>query len=136
MRADTNKIAVRAIRNILDAANSFDVDVGTKKVSCDVSRGTSVAWPDDVVRPDDASGAPAAWPALVIVSCTWDGGKCSLWVPHQGTYLDRTHGCETVHVGLFEAGRWSADAIRRQIATLAPCSATLGPHTTLRETNG
>ena len=38
--------------------------------------------------------------------------------PFAGRYVDREHGCETVHLGLGAGGTWSRDALRKQVGAL------------------
>src|SRR5262245_48087196 len=77
MRGDANKIALRAVQNILDAAKPLDLEVAGKAVTCSVSRVAAEAWPTGGIqgldRPDDGK-----WPAAVDVTCRWEGGGCVL----------------------------------------------------------
>lgn len=38
--------------------------------------------------------------------------------PTTGTYATKEHGCEQIHVGLFEGAAWSTAAIKRQLAAV------------------
>jgi hypothetical protein len=77
MRADANKIALRALGAIFDGARPFDVDIAGTRVACAVARAGAPPWPASAVDGLDAA-TDGPWPAPVSVECTWEGGKCSL----------------------------------------------------------
>jgi hypothetical protein len=52
MRNDANDVALRALRNILDAAQSSDVVVAGKEVSCSTARQAADPWPVDALKSD------------------------------------------------------------------------------------
>lgn len=79
MRADANKIAFRAIRNIIEGAKPFEIDVAGTKIACAVSPAAVQPWPEGGVQGlDEATDGP--WPTAVDVECRWDGGHCALQV--------------------------------------------------------
>jgi hypothetical protein len=79
MRADANQIAFRAIRNIIDGAKPFEVEVAGTKVTCSVSRGAAPPWPQLGVQGLEQE-VDGPWPAPVDVECRWEGGHCNLLV--------------------------------------------------------
>ncbi len=84
MRPDVNKIALRAIRNIMDGAKPFEVEVAGTKVTCGVSRAAAApAWPERGVRGLEPE-ADGPWPTPTDVECKWDGGHC--WLQVQADY--------------------------------------------------
>src|SRR5205085_947361 len=89
VRDDSNKIALRAIRSILDSARHFDLEIGETRVACRVSFGDAPPWPTDVVLIAEADDGP--WPRRVLVECTWPGGKCrfevDIYIWPSGKYL-------------------------------------------------
>src|SRR5688500_15971674 len=90
MRADANKIALRAIRQLLASANPFDIQVGTTKVTCSVTPLLQETWPSAAGGLDPADDGP--WPRGVTVDARWIEGKCRLVVEAYrwptGIYLD------------------------------------------------
>ena len=94
MRADANKIAFRAIRNILDGAKPFEVEIAGTRVTCAVSRASAPPWPERGVQGLEKE-VDGPWPAPVDVECRWEGGLCNLQVqcgywPGQGRYRQQT----------------------------------------------
>lgn len=77
MRADANRIGLRAVRAILNAARSIDSEIAGKRVTVTVARGEAVPWPADGVRGLDPA-LDGSWPAPVDLDCTWAGGHCVL----------------------------------------------------------
>lgn len=79
MRPDSNQIAMRAVRAILEAGHPFDVDIAGTRVSCEVARGAAVAWPERGIRGlDEEKDGP--WPVSLEVTCRWDQGQCALLI--------------------------------------------------------
>src|SRR3569832_1202053 len=78
MRADSNKIALRAIRNVLAGAKPFEIDIGSAKVTCSVTSLAQEPWPADAGGLVEAEDGP--WPAGVAVDCGWVEGSCRLLV--------------------------------------------------------
>jgi hypothetical protein len=78
MRIDTNKIAIRAIRNLFDGAKTFEVDVDATKVACRVTSSAPGPWPDGAGGLTEADDGP--WPGNVEVDCRWSEGACRLTV--------------------------------------------------------
>lgn len=78
MRTDSNKIALRAIRTLLDSARPFEIDVNATKVACGVTLGHIAPWPargGGLVESEDGP-----WPRSVTVDCRWSQGHCELVV--------------------------------------------------------
>src|SRR5262245_9037895 len=90
MRPDANRLALRTVRKLLDAARPVEVDVAGVRVTCAASRTQSRAWPaNGVTGLDEEADGP--WPQEVNFECTWPGGKCSIvaraqYVRAQGRY--------------------------------------------------
>lgn len=78
MRADSNKIALRAIRNVLGGAKPFEIDIGSQKVSCSISALPQEPWPSEAGGLVEAEDGP--WPTGVAVECRWVEGSCRLQV--------------------------------------------------------
>src|SRR5438552_682410 len=78
MRADSNKIALRAIRNVLGGAKPFEIDIGSQKVTCSVTALPQEPWPSDAGGLIEGEDGP--WPAGVAVECRWVEGSCRLLV--------------------------------------------------------
>lgn len=78
MRADSNKIALRAIRNVLAGAKPFEIDVAGQKVTCGVTALPQEPWPVDAGGLSEAEDGP--WPGGVAVECRWVEGSCRLLV--------------------------------------------------------
>lgn len=90
MRADTHKIALRTIRNVLAGAKPSEVSAGTTKITCSMTPVAPDSWPtgaDGLVETEDGP-----WPGGVAVDCRWGEGACRLlvelfrWV--SGEYAD------------------------------------------------
>ena len=77
-RPDANRIALRAIRSILDAAHPFETTVVDKPVTVEVSRIPQRPWPDFARAVTEAEDG--AWPRGVGVRARWDGGQVGLLV--------------------------------------------------------
>lgn len=78
MPTDTNKIALRAIRNLMRGAKPFELDVAGVKVTCSMTAVPPESWPtaiDGLVEADDGP-----WPGSVAVDCRWVEGACRLVV--------------------------------------------------------
>ncbi|MBV8758738.1 MAG: AAA family ATPase [Deltaproteobacteria bacterium] len=78
MRADSNKIALRAIRNVLTGAKPFEIDIGSQKVTCSITSLAQESWPSDAGGLVEAEDGP--WPVGVAVECRWVEGSCRLLV--------------------------------------------------------
>lgn len=76
MRTDANKIALRSIRTILEAARPFDLEVGATRVTCSVALADPAPWPASAGGIEATADGP--WPRAVKVDCAWAGGACSL----------------------------------------------------------
>lgn len=78
MRTDTNKIALRALRNLLTAARPGEVVVGSTKVAWTIGAEPAEPWPSAVAGLDEKDDGP--WPAGVAVDCRWVEGACRFYV--------------------------------------------------------
>lgn len=86
MRADANKIALRAARTILEGARPFDLTVAGVNVTCAVSRAAPRPWPEKGVQGlESASDGP--WPDAVDVECRWADGR--VWLQVQADHVKR-----------------------------------------------
>lgn len=74
MRTDVHKIALKAIRSILDGARPTELDVHGTRVACSITFGDAPTWPAEVEGITESEDGP--WPRKVTVDCTWTGGKC------------------------------------------------------------
>lgn len=74
--ADANRIALRAVRSILQAAEPFEVDVEGTPVKVGVERRAPPPWPAGAWGLDERLDGP--WPQPVLLQCTWEGGETSL----------------------------------------------------------
>ncbi|MBI2392026.1 MAG: AAA family ATPase [Deltaproteobacteria bacterium] len=77
-RPDANQIALRALKNILDAAAPFEVEIDGVKVTCAVERLPPEPWPAGGPKDVASPGGDGRWLAPVEVHCTWSGGQCQL----------------------------------------------------------
>ncbi len=93
MRADANRIALKAIRNILEVTKAPNIKVAGVDVACTVSRVSAPPWREGGLQGLDEH-VDGPWPAPVDVDCRWDGGRCSLQVRCEywgsGQYLHQT----------------------------------------------
>jgi hypothetical protein len=76
MRPDANRIALRAVSSILDAAHPLMLKVDGTEVACSVARAAAPAWPEGIERLDREADGP--WPAPVTIDCKWEGGSAAL----------------------------------------------------------
>ncbi len=89
-RPDANRIAIDAIRAILDAAVPVQLVVGETPVDVAVERLPSEPWPaTGILGLDEAEDGPL--PRAVRLSCTWNGGSTRLvlsfaWWQASGKY--------------------------------------------------
>lgn len=74
MRADANRIALRAVRTILDSATTVTLKVHGKDVECSLQPRAKLDWPKAVADLDPTTDGP--WPSAAEFSCKWDGGQC------------------------------------------------------------
>lgn len=82
MRTDTNKIALRVIRGLLEAARPFELEIGANTVTCSLSPAKAEPWPTGITDLDEQVDGP--WPVGVHVDCRWGGrGACRF---HVGIY--------------------------------------------------
>ncbi|WP_437671966.1 hypothetical protein [Sorangium sp. So ce131] len=76
-RADANRIALRAVRAILDAAEPLKLSVVGTPVDVQVDRLASPPWPArGLLGLDEAVDGPL--PRAVLVGCSWPGGSVDL----------------------------------------------------------
>lgn len=79
-RRDANRLALRALQAILDAAADLTLDVEGTPVDVKVERLPSPPWPQlpaESQYPLDP-GIDGPWPGAVQARCTWEGGARTL----------------------------------------------------------
>lgn len=76
MRPDANRIALRAVRTILDGATAVSLKVHGKDVECSLARKAPQAWPKELVDLDPNTDGP--WPSAAEFTCKWEGGQATL----------------------------------------------------------
>jgi len=69
--AHANRIAIRALRSVLEAAHPFRVSIGGVDVDV-MPRVEDVAWPPGPHELDESVDKP--WPKAVSLQCSWPGG--------------------------------------------------------------
>jgi hypothetical protein len=78
-RPDANRIALGAVRAILDAAHAFRLEVEGTTVEVVPSRLPSEPWPaQGILGLDESVDGPL--PAAVVLDCTWADGRTRLTV--------------------------------------------------------
>lgn len=78
-RADANRIALHAVRSILDAARPMNLTVEGAAVEVQVERLPSAPWPPYRLEGlDEATDGPL--PRAVRATCSWEGGRTELLV--------------------------------------------------------
>lgn len=89
-RADANRIALRAVRSILDAARPTRLTVEGTAVNVEVERLPAAPWPPYRLEGlDEAADGPL--PRAVRAACSWEGGSTTLllsasWWRTKGRY--------------------------------------------------
>lgn len=73
-RLDANRIALKSLRSILDAAQPFDLEVEGRRVGVTVDRLPSQPWPKSGLVGLDAN-ADGPLPSTVRATCRWEGGE-------------------------------------------------------------
>ncbi|KYG01892.1 hypothetical protein BE21_55675 [Sorangium cellulosum] len=73
---DANRIALRAARAILDAAEPFEVPVEGSIVKVVPQRLPAESWPTGTWGLDERKDGP--WPSPVLYHCSWPGGKTQI----------------------------------------------------------
>jgi hypothetical protein len=90
MRTDTDKIALRVLRNMLVAPKPFECEVGATRVSCTATPSPADPWPANARGLSEQEDGP--WPGRVLVDCRWEAGHCQLSVESyrwdSGRYLN------------------------------------------------
>ena len=92
IRPDANRIALRVIRAILDAATRFELDVEGTPIAVRVDKLPPSPWPSrGLAGLDEATDGPL--PQAQRVSCSWTGGSTELlvsvrWWATKGDYRD------------------------------------------------
>lgn len=114
-RPDANRIALRAIRTVLDAAAPTTITVEGVPVEVQVERLPSARWPARGLEGLDES-ADGPLPGAVRARCTWPGGSTELllsvaWWPRGSSYRDLTGIRTTVAATGQEIG-WITVALR------------------------
>ncbi|MDC0680281.1 DEAD/DEAH box helicase family protein [Sorangium atrum] len=73
---DANRIALRAVRAILDAAEPFEVPVEDSVITVVPQRLPADPWPTGTWGLDEGKDGP--WPSPVLYNCSWPGGKTQI----------------------------------------------------------
>lgn len=76
MRTDANKIALRAIKNLLAGAKPFELEIGATKVAYSLSALPAEPWPAELVGVTEVDDGP--WPTGSTIDCRWVEGSCRL----------------------------------------------------------
>jgi hypothetical protein len=76
--AEANRLALAAVRKVLDASHGFDVVVAGTPVSVRVVGREPMTWPSPVIGLDPATDGEC--PEDVELRCEWEGGGVSLFV--------------------------------------------------------
>lgn len=76
LRQDANRIALSAIRSILNAAKPTRVDIEGTIIEIRTSRLRQEAWSHNAWGLDETQDGP--WPRSVQFDCSWPGGKTQL----------------------------------------------------------
>ncbi|HLM75936.1 MAG TPA: hypothetical protein VK459_24690, partial [Polyangiaceae bacterium] len=87
---DANRLALKAVRSILDAAEPLELSVEGTRVRIQISRLPSEAWPaSGILGLEEAEDGP--WPQPVVLHCSWEGGSTELIASAEragGSYRD------------------------------------------------
>ncbi|GAB5546202.1 MAG: hypothetical protein SangKO_059620 [Sandaracinaceae bacterium] len=73
--AEANQIALRAVRQVIQAAEAFQLTVAGREVRVEVERQDD-PWPMPVAGLSEETDGP--WPQQVVLRCNWDGGAVDL----------------------------------------------------------
>jgi MoxR-like ATPase len=73
---DANRIALKAVRTILDAAEPFEISIGDTKIIVATQRLPAEPWPADIWGLDERYDGP--WPQPVLFDCSWQHGKTQI----------------------------------------------------------
>jgi MoxR-like ATPase len=76
LRPDANRIALQAVRAILQAAEPFEIDVEGTLVRVQLERRPPPPWPSGTWGLDERLDGP--WPQAVLLECAWEGGRTTL----------------------------------------------------------
>lgn len=91
MSETKNALALRVVREILDAAQDVQLDVAGVSVTCTVSR-KATPRPMEVIEGLDAPSSDP-WPSTLEVDCKWPNGRTTVYlacsVAKTGTYKHR-----------------------------------------------
>jgi 5-methylcytosine-specific restriction protein B len=79
LRADANRIALGAIRSILEAASPLTLTVEGTEIEVLISPLPAAPWPAGGV-PGLVPSADGPWPAPLRLDCRWEGGRAGLVV--------------------------------------------------------
>jgi MoxR-like ATPase len=86
---DANRMALKAVRSILDAAEPFDVTIEDTKIKVEPQRLPAEPWPVGTWGIDEKQDGP--WPQPLLLECSWQTGKTQLIASAQlagGRYQD------------------------------------------------
>ncbi len=73
---DANKVALRAVRAILQPVESFDLIVVDKIVRVELQRQPIEPWPGETWGLREELDGP--WPQPLLINCSWQGGKTQI----------------------------------------------------------
>lgn len=73
---DANWIALKAVRAILDAAESFEIAIEGTKIKVDPHRLPVEPWPASIWGLEEQQDGP--WPQSVLFDCSWQNGKTQI----------------------------------------------------------
>lgn len=77
LRPDANRLALKAVRSILDAAEPIELSIEGTRVRVEISRLPSKPWPaNGILGLEEAEDGP--WPQPVVLHCSWEGGSTEL----------------------------------------------------------
>ncbi len=76
LRPDANRIGLKVVRAILQAAEPFEVDVEGTMVRVEVERQQPPPWPSATWGLDERIDGP--WPQSVQLDCAWEGGRTQI----------------------------------------------------------
>jgi len=75
-RPDANRLGLRAVRAILDAAHDFQFSFAGREISVEVKTPPQPSWPQPLEGLDESVDGP--WPAAIDVDLDWGGGSVGL----------------------------------------------------------
>jgi len=73
---EANQIALKAVRDILDAAHPFELTIESKRITVETHRLPAKAWPVGTWGLDEKLDGP--WPQPVLFDCKWEDGRTQI----------------------------------------------------------